>query len=562
MIVALLSVLLVMFEQAAYRQNKADLVAHLDTSVTAIQHRIDANERTLSSIVAGGADLTPAAREQIRRFLDDRPELLMIAQIDPNGQIAWLAPEPTAGTLVGERSSLILPDPSLARAFESATVTYSTSYQTSNGESGFSAMVPLPGGRRGAVIVSVYSTERLLRQTMQRQTTMNHHVSLVDADGLVVAALPTGEQTDPALAASKVLSPPNNGLMLKLSQYHRPFWTAGTLALMALCVSLVSGMAWGMWSLKRQVRKRLRAEVELRRAHNELERRVASRTADLEQANASLQREMAERQRAEEEARKHQDQMAHAARMGTMGEMATGLAHELNQPLGSIASYADGISRMLESGADPHDPLIRQAVNEIAGQARHAGQIIHRLREFVAQDSPRRSRVSIAKLVDEVADLLRSELKHHQVELSVHVPARLPDVLVDRIQIQQVLVNLVRNAIEALGSAQDKRIVIAAGITGGHRASVSVTDNGVGCDAETLQTLFEPFFTTRSSGMGMGLTISRSIIEAHDGQLTASINPEGGLTFRFTVPLAEGVHHAASHSNRYAYEAGHDLRGG
>lgn len=560
--VAMLSVLLVMLERANHRQNEADLAAHLETALAAIERRIESNDTILASIVAGQADPMPQVRPQVQRFLNDRPELLMIAQINAGGNIGWIEPEQDGSPLVGQSASLIVPLNAMERTVRAGRIGYSAPYQTANGENGFATIIPMADGENRSAVVCVYSTERLLRQTMPRQTVMNHHVSLVDADGLVVAALPTGERTDPTLTDGQALSPPNNGLVLKLSQYRRPFWTLGTLAMMALCVSLVAGMAWGMWSLKRQVRKRIRAEIGLRRARDELEQRVAARTADLKQANENLQREMTERQRAEEAARRHHDQLAHAARMGTMGEMATGLAHELNQPLGSIASYADGVSKMLHNGADPHDPMIREAVTEIAGQARHAGQIIHRLRQFVAQDSPQRARVGIAELVDEVAGLLRSELRHNQVALSTHIPERLPEVLVDRIQIQQVLVNLVRNAIEAMSDVDEKRIDIAAGIAGDHRAVISVSDNGVGCDAQALQTIFEPFFTTRTTGMGMGLTISRSIIEAHDGQMTAATNSDGGLTFRFTLPLSEGVDHAEDRSEPHAHQASHDLRGG
>jgi signal transduction histidine kinase len=551
-----------MVERASNEQDLAELASHLENSASALEYRIESNDQTLASIITRDADRTELLREQIRIFLDDRSEMLMIGMVDRQGIVEWIEPEPAAAVHIGGNSALFVPDAALAQAFANKGITYSKFYQTANGENGFAALVPLPDDTESRVIVCVYSTERLLRQTISRQTLMNYHVSLIDRIGLVVASLPTGERLDPDLVDARTLKPPGNGLLLKLSKYHRPFWTLGALVLMALCVSLVAGMAWGMWSLKRQVRKRIRAEVGLRRARDELEQRVAARTVDLKQANEKLQREMTERQRAEEEARRHQDQLAHAARMGTMGEMAAGLAHELNQPLGSIASYADGMSKMLQNGVDAHDPMIREAVSEIAGQARHAGQIIHSLREFVAPDSPQQTWVSIAALVDEVAGLLRTELRHSQVALSTHIPQRLPKVLVDRIQIQQVLVNLVRNAIEALSETDDKRIAIAAGVAGGHRAIISVTDNGVGCDTQTLRTMFEPFFTTRTSGMGMGLTISRSIVEAHGGELTASINPKGGLTFRFTLPLSEGVEHVQDRDEPHPHEAGQDLRGG
>ena len=560
----LLGGLLVLIDRATLQQHETELSATLETTSLALESRIRSNEQFLESMAASaieGGD-TLAMRSQARRFLDDHPEVNAVARVGRGGQIAWAEPTDANQGLAGQPADFVAPAEDQVEAERELRSFHSRVYQTLNGEEGFATIVPvITHGRFDGTLVCVYSAERLLRQAIQRTTLEYHHPSLIAADGLVAASLPVARDTNPRLVRSEDLTPPGNGLSLQLAQYDRTFWTWGTLALVAMCTSLVGGMAWGMWSLKRQINDRVEAERALRQAHDELERRVLERTADLATANERLKVEMQERERAERQLREHHDQLAHASRVGTMGEMAAGLAHELNQPLGAITTYADGSLRLLGQHNATDEPRIREALHEIADHARHAGQIIHRLREFVAPNSPRRVATSVEQLVDEVVDLLDSELRHSQVQLSVRLPRRLPMVMVDRIQVQQVLVNLLRNAVEAMADVAERRVTISAGIAGEGRVVVSVADTGAGCDPEVLKQMFEPFFTTRRTGMGMGLSISRSIIEAHDGQLGATVNPEGGLTFRFTLPIAEGVRYARGFSA--AGERGdHDLRGG
>ena len=235
------------------------------------------------------------------------------------------------------------------------------------------------------------------------------------------ALLPTAAPLDKRLTALAAIDPPGHGLQLQLVGYGSGMWGVGTVLLSLLCVGLVAGMAWGMWSLKRQIARRTRAEESLRHARDELAERVRERTADLQQTNIQLQQEITDRRRAEEKARQRQEELAHVARVSTMGEMAAGLAHELNQPLGAIASFAEGGLRLIESDQSNTAPL-HTALTEMSAQARRAGRIIHRLRTFVANHEPHQTSNSIRSLVEEVVDLVMMDIHQEQIAFSLELP--------------------------------------------------------------------------------------------------------------------------------------------
>lgn len=282
-----------------------------------------------------------------------------------------------------------------------------------------------------------------------------------------------------------------------------------------------------------------KSEQALRRAYGELEHRVVERTADLETALAALEEQIADREHAEEQARRLHDQLAHVARFSTLGEMAAGLAHELNQPLGAISNYASGCIQRLRAGNADEEKLIA-ALSKIAAQAQRAGQIIHRLRSFVADRESEKIAADVNGLVEEVVDLEGSEARQREVDLELELAADLPQVLADTIQIQQVILNLLRNGIEAMHEteASRRRIVLRTRLLGG-AVEVAVADRGCGYADIDSDRFFDAFFTTKDHGMGLGLTISRSIIEAHGGELGAAPNPGGGAVFHFTLPVIE-----------------------
>lgn len=253
-----------------------------------------------------------------------------------------------------------------------------------------------------------------------------------------------------------------------------------------------------------------------------------------------VDRDVTERRRAEERLRQREADLAHFSRLTTMGEMAAGLAHELNQPLAAIANYAGGCVRRLHSGIGADPKILLQPIEQIGAEAVRAGEIIRRLREFVRKGETQRSGADINRLIAEALTLVRPESRQRNITLVLELARDLPEVLVDAIQIEQVIVNLARNAVEAMsGNGWPRRkLTIRSSLIEDGMVEVAVSDTGVGMQEEEARRLFYPFFTTKTTGMGMGLSISRSIIEAHEGRLWSMLNPEGGMTFRFTLPLA------------------------
>ncbi len=254
------------------------------------------------------------------------------------------------------------------------------------------------------------------------------------------------------------------------------------------------------------------------------------------QGVSSIVQEITQRKREEEDRRRLQDELAHLGRVGTLGEMAATLAHELNQPLAAIGNYADGSLHILQSAeADSQD--VRESLEHIGRLTRQAGTIIQRIRDVVRKDEPRRSSVPPNDLVREVVELVEFEAQAKAVKIELDLADELPLVLVDRIQIQQVILNLVRNAFDAMGEIDQRTAKLAIHTRSAPVGTVEVTvsDTGKGLPEGAAEKCFEPFFTTKSDGLGLGLGISRSIIEAHGGRLWTEPQTVGA-TFRFTLP--------------------------
>ncbi len=238
----------------------------------------------------------------------------------------------------------------------------------------------------------------------------------------------------------------------------------------------------------------------------------------------------------EERARQQSVQLAHVARLATMGEMASGMAHELNQPLCAIVNFTEACVELMNAGTADADTL-RGALGDVSRQAQRAGAVLRRLRDFVRRQEPQRQPVDLNALVREVAALTGAEARHAEATMKLRLAKRLPRALADAIQVQQVLVNLVRNSLDALGEVPRSRRGVT--IRTAHRAGeveVSVSDTGRGIAPEHRERLFEPFFTTKREGMGMGLSISRSIVELHEGRIWAPPRRRG-CTVRFTLPI-------------------------
>jgi len=245
-------------------------------------------------------------------------------------------------------------------------------------------------------------------------------------------------------------------------------------------------------------------------------------------------RDLTERQQAERRLHELQDGLLHVSRVRSMGQMAAALAHELNQPLTATANYVRAALRLLAS-PEPNLDRVRQAMNHAVEQTLRSGEIIRRLRAFVSRGEVARQSESIAKLIEEASALALVGAKERGVKVLISMDPDLPDASVDRVQIQQVLLNLIRNAVESMEGREARELTVAAARHADH-VLVSVIDTGNGIPAEIHARLFQPFVTTKPEGMGIGLSVCRTIIEAHGGSLWMEPNPAGGSAFRFTVP--------------------------
>jgi two-component system sensor kinase FixL len=226
------------------------------------------------------------------------------------------------------------------------------------------------------------------------------------------------------------------------------------------------------------------------------------------------------------------------ARLSTMGEMAAGLAHEINQPLAAITTYAQACQHLISQGTAVDSEEIRESLVQISNQALRAGEVIRRLRAFVGNREVRPEHVDCNRLLDDLAMLARPDSRANDVQLVLDVEEQLPQLLADPVQLQQVLINLLRNAIDAtLQSGAAREIVLrAARVPEG--VEFSVRDHGPGVEPGAEANLFNPFFTTKAHGTGLGLAISRTIVQAHGGKLAYRRAADGGACFHFTLPAA------------------------
>jgi signal transduction histidine kinase len=244
------------------------------------------------------------------------------------------------------------------------------------------------------------------------------------------------------------------------------------------------------------------------------------------------------RRRAETEGQRLRGDLAHVGRVSTMGELTASLAHELNQPLTAILSNAEAAEVLLE-GDEPNLSEVREILRDIARADKRASEVIHRLRGLLRKGSPQPAALDINELVGEVARLVSADAILRDVTIQVEMGADLAPVWGDRVQLQQVVLNLLLNGLDAMpGPGGPRRLTLRTEANEPNCIRVTVRDSGTGIDEGDLDHIFEPFYTTKATGMGMGLAIVRSIVAAHHGRLEARNNPEGGATFSFTLPLA------------------------
>lgn len=251
-------------------------------------------------------------------------------------------------------------------------------------------------------------------------------------------------------------------------------------------------------------------------------------------------RDLTDQQLTESRLKELQSEVTHMSRFTALGEMASTLAHEINQPLTAITSYLRGCQRLLDRAGSESTPMLREALGKAADQALRAGHIIRRLREFVARGESDRRVESLGKLIEDASTLALVGVRESGIAVSFRLDPKADLVLADRIQIQQVLVNLIRNAIEVMTETpNDRRLEIASVAGSRELVEVSVSDTGAGLAPDVARHLFQPFVTTKRKGMGLGLSICRTIVEAHGGKIWVEDRRGGGTVFRFTLRTAE-----------------------
>ena len=249
-------------------------------------------------------------------------------------------------------------------------------------------------------------------------------------------------------------------------------------------------------------------------------------------------RDLTDQMLAVEALQETQAELAHVTRVTMLGELGASIAHEMNQPLAAIVADADACLNWL-AAARPDGEQVRETLQAIVREGHRAADVIQRIRQMARKSAPQKARLDLNGVIRDVVPLVRAELLRHQVALRFELAPDLPEVAGDRVQLQQVILNLLLNAIEAMASLTDRPREVVVGSTRPEpgQVSVSVQDTGIGIDPTGVDALFGAFFTTKPGGLGMGLWISRSIIESHGGRLWATPNATRGATFHFAVPI-------------------------
>ncbi|MEX2139313.1 MAG: ATP-binding protein [Pirellulales bacterium] len=257
--------------------------------------------------------------------------------------------------------------------------------------------------------------------------------------------------------------------------------------------------------------------------------------------NAEFYRHVAAQHAPAEAAKRLNDQLSDIARLNTLGDMAGRLAHELNQPLTAISNYAQGCANRLQ-GNQIDSPELTSVLELIRDAALRAGEIVDRLRNFVRRKGPHQVEIDLESLIRRLLDLIEPEIRQSRVRVELEFDADFPPVLADESQIEQVIVGLVRNSLEAMTDTplEERRLTIRGAPSAGNEIEVAVCDRGRGLRGEAAERLFEPFFSTKPFGLGMGLPISRSILQWHGGRIWVEPNADRGACFRFTLPIRHG----------------------
>jgi len=342
-------------------------------------------------------------------------------------------------------------------------------------------------------------------------------------------------------------------LMEVWTLWHGTYWLSGAIKALTALASVPTAILLlylvphavalpSPQAMRLEIAERKSAERALNLAKEQLEFMVQERTAELSKTNKELIAEIAQRKRSEEALQAAQAQMARMARVSTMGELTSSIAHEINQPLAAVVTNGDASLRWL--GNDPPNlAKTRESITGMIKEANRASEVIKRIRALAKKTPPQKAHLEVNEVIDEAIGLVGGQLARQGVVLRKELAPNLPPVIGDRVQVQQVILNLIANGIEAMEevTGRPRELSIGAKSTDDGRVLISVSDCGTGIEPESADHLFEAFFTTKQEGMGLGLSISRTIVEGHQGRLWATPNTQGGATFQFTLPVASAA---------------------
>jgi C4-dicarboxylate-specific signal transduction histidine kinase len=284
------------------------------------------------------------------------------------------------------------------------------------------------------------------------------------------------------------------------------------------------------------------SEAALLHMNDTLERRVEERTFELAEANKRLVAETLERAQIDLRFQKLQNELFHAARLTAAAQMAAALAHEISQPLTAVVNSVNAAKRLLARGGQVNLLTALEVTVEAAEQALRASEIVRSLRQLVSRGETERRMEDLRSMIEEAGALVLSSITPLALRLSFEFDDNALEVWVNRVQVQQVIVNLIRNAFEAMADQEPRQVTLATRALGEQMIEIAVADIGPGIHGDIAGELFKPFASNKHDGMGLGLSISRSIVEAHDGRLIMEPNPGGGAIFRFTLPSCGGAH--------------------
>ncbi len=522
-----------------YEQSRFEDQLELTASdlASAIRSKLARNAQRLQTLVERE---TPNWQWTAKEFLEQQPEILRIERrnlafnIDAARNTAFLPRISKQGIFeyFGRHNLAVDVVHACSLAARSLEPVYSISYFVPQGDgTGYEVTdmcIPsLENNKLTGYLVATYSLDRILKEWGEASIKRQEEISFREADGARLAIVGSSNKSGDKFVAQTVLNLQGMTLILRVESWRSaPYWLANTPT--ALALALVLALIGVLWLLYRDTRKRMRTE-------------------------AKLAREIIQQRKAEEVSRQSLERLQKSARLATLGEMASMLSHELNQPLAAIASYASGSLNLLPSDANSMPSAqdiyeLKIALERIASQSARAGQVIKSVHGFVRRRETERSFVQPEALLDAILPLLGLQAKQLGVRISMQIQPHLPSVWCDATLVEQVIINLARNGMQAMDSAATpagkRRLTLVAKVSENEppqdasTVEFQIIDQGPGLAQDIEHLLFTPFFTTKEEGMGLGLSLCRTVIEQHAGGLTYTTNtepPHTGTTFRFKL---------------------------